>query len=322
MQSIAGIPAHMTQGRACPKCHYDRHQVDHAPAWQCPRCGIVYDKFAGDRPAQGRLGDAPRVGKPWVRRFKTLRIALLTLILIMVGANTWITKIRATSWHHPLHVVIYPINADGSAAAANYIAGLDATRFDSIEQLMKQQAKRYGVAVDDPITIALASPIAELPPPQPRGDNILAIIWWSLKLRVWANRMDRSLGPAPEVRAFTLYYDPKTHPMLEHSTGLEKGMIGVIKLFAAASMNETNNVVMLHELLHTLGATDKYDLRTDQPIYPDGYAEPDLQPLLPQRKAEIMAGRIPLSRIRAEIPNTLADVVVGADTAREIGWAR
>ena len=85
-------------------------------------------------------------------------------------------------------------------------------------------------------------------------------------------------------------------------------------------MAPQNNMVMLHELLHTLGATDKYDLRTDQPLYPDGYAQPELQPRLPQKKAEIMAGRIPLSEHHAEMPERLADVVIGPKTAREIGW--
>ena len=30
----------------CPKCHYQRKLSDSSPAWQCPSCGIVYDKFA------------------------------------------------------------------------------------------------------------------------------------------------------------------------------------------------------------------------------------------------------------------------------------
>jgi len=29
----------------CPKCGYTRKPDDFAPAWQCPRCGIVYEKY-------------------------------------------------------------------------------------------------------------------------------------------------------------------------------------------------------------------------------------------------------------------------------------
>jgi len=69
-----------------------------------------------------------------------------------------------------------------------------------------------------------------------------------------------------------------------------------------------------------LGATDKYDPATDQPIFPDGYGEPDRQPRHPQAVAEIMAGRIALSEDETEMPDSLADAVIGAQTAREIGW--
>ena len=35
-------------------------------------------------------------------------------------------------------------------------------------------------------------------------------------------------------------------------------------------MTGPNNVVIAHELLHTVGATDKYDPVTDAPRIPDG----------------------------------------------------
>jgi hypothetical protein len=80
--------------------------------------------------------------------------------------------------------------------------------------------------------------------------------------------------------------------------------------------------VIAHELLHTLGATDKYDLRTNQPTQPDGYAEPDLQPLYPQSFGELMGGRIPVSSTESTMPESLQQVIVGAKTAGEIGWRK
>jgi hypothetical protein len=56
------------------------------------------------------------------------------------------------------------------------------------------------------------------------------------------------------------------------------------------------------------------------PQYPQGYAEPYLKPLYPQRRAEIMGGRIPLSAQQAIMPRSLAEVVVGIQTAAEINW--
>lgn len=78
----------------------------------------------------------------------------------------------------------------------------------------------------------------------------------------------------------------------------------------------------MHELLHTLGATDKYDLRNNQPLFPDGYAEPHLKPTLPQRKAEIMGGRVAITQFVSKIPSGLMQTVVGTKTAREIGWVK
>jgi len=67
-----------------------------------------------------------------------------------------------------------------------------------------------------------------------------------------------------------------------------------VHLFAARSQAAQNDIVIAHELLHTFGATDKYDAGSDAPRYPEGFAEPQREPRYPQRYAEIMAGRVPL----------------------------
>ena len=77
---------------------------------------------------------------------------------------------------------------------------------------------------------------------------------------------------------------------------------------------------MPHELMHTLVATDKYDLSTGGPMFPDGYAEPDKTPLHPQRFAEIMGGHIPVNESSSQMPGSLAQTVVGKTTAEEINW--
>jgi hypothetical protein len=75
-------------------------------------------------------------------------------------------------------------------------------------------------------------------------------------------------------------------------------------------------------LLHTLNATDKYDLDTTLPRYPDGYAEPEKKPLYPQEYAELMGGRIPIDEHNAVIPKSLNYTLIGEKTAREIGWLK
>jgi len=78
--------------------------------------------------------------------------------------------------------------------------------------------------------------------------------------------------------------------------------------------------VIAHELLHTVGATDKYNLADDAPRFPDGYGDPAQQPLYPQLTAELMAGRRMLAPDQWEQVDSLDEVVIGPSTALEIRW--
>jgi hypothetical protein len=122
------------------------------------------------------------------------------------------------------------------------------------------------------------------------------------------------------VRIFVLYHDPALTPSVPHSLGLTKGLIGVVYAFAAPVMSGANDVVIAHELLHTVGATDKYDPANDAPRFPEGFGDPRQIPLYPQRMAEIMAGRRMLAADRWQQVAGLDEVVVGAATALEIRW--
>lgn len=124
------------------------------------------------------------------------------------------------------------------------------------------------------------------------------------------------------MRLFVLFHDPEINPRIAHSVGLERGLVGVINAFASPAMAGSNNTIIAHELLHTLGATDKYDPATNLPRFPDGYADPEQSPRYPQEYAEIMGGRIPLTAAQAEIPRSLAQTLIGQTTAKEIKWVR
>ena len=254
------------------------------------------------------------------RFFRTIRITILLLILFFVGMNTWLTQLRSTDWDESLWVVVYPVNGDNSPVTQKYIGTLSRDTFRSIESFLDDEANRYGMAISDPVTVRLAEQVADRPPLPPVNGSTLSVMLWSLKLRYWAYRNDNFNGPKPDVQMFVVYHDPDTHNTLRHSLGIQKGMIGVVNAYAGRSLAQRNNVVIAHEFLHTLGASDKYDRANNQPIYPDGYAEPDRTPLHPQRKAEIMAGRIPLSDHQAVMPKSFTTSSIGAKTAHEIRW--
>ncbi len=252
--------------------------------------------------------------------FKVLRVVILLFIFTGVALGAWRAKTQSVEWKYPLPVNIYPVNGDNSPVAAAYLRGLSVDEFKPVEAFMRDEAARYGRTSQASIEIRLGGIVDALPPAPPRNGSAPEVIWWSLKMRGWAWRNTDTVGPGPQVKMFVLYFDPAQSKILAHSTGLQKGLIGRVNVFATGSMTKQNNVVIAHEFLHTLGATDKYEPADNQPQFPDGYANPDLIPLLPQRFAEIMAGRTPLSKTAAEIPAALEDTLIGGKTAREINW--
>jgi hypothetical protein len=254
--------------------------------------------------------------------WRATRIIILLFILATVAQTAWLVRTRTAEWKSTLRVAVYPINGDGSNAAATYIRGLRDAVFEPIEAVMKSEAVRYGISLYQPVTVKVAPEIASHPPAPPPGGSAVSVMIWSLRTRFWAYWNDTYKGARPDVRIFVSYFDPRQRQRLAHSTGLQKGMIGLVNAFAMDEMAGSNNVVILHELMHTLGATDKYDFAGNRPRYPDGYADPGQQPRYPQSRAEIMGGRIPVSETRSEIPETVGQTVVGARTAREINWVR
>ena len=241
--------------------------------------------------------------------WKSIRIALLLFVLAAVAIQAWLDRIATQSWKGTLWVGIFPLNGDGTPMAQHYLAGLTVKEFSGIEDFF--------------VHTELYPQGSALPPELERDAGPLGIAWWSLKLRWFAAHATEVPGRAPpRIRIFVLYHDPATLDRVPDSHGLQKGLVGIVHAFAQTAMAGSNNIVIAHELMHTLGATDKYELGSGAPLYPLGFAEPDRQPLYPQVRAEIMAGRRALSPQDFEMPQGLRDVVVGPATALEIRWTR
>jgi hypothetical protein len=249
-----------------------------------------------------------------------VRILLLLLVLLAVALSSWQSRYRSRSWRVPLYVAIYPIAADESPATLRYVAALDAARFKPIDEFFVREAERYRLGEREPVKTRLRPELRERPPQPPTAGGILATAWWSLKLRYWTWRVSGHVNEPEDIRMFVLYHDPELTPQVPHSLGLTQGLIGVVYAFAAPGMSGANDVVIAHELLHTVGASDKYVPGNDAPRFPDGYGDPRQVPLYPQRTAEIMAGRRMLSAGQWQQADSLEEVVLGPATALEIGW--
>ncbi len=252
--------------------------------------------------------------------WKAIRIAILLFVLATVAQGAWLDRRDATDWANPLIVVLYPIAADDSEVTRRHLASLTLAQFEPMSLFLREQARAHGLRIEQPLELKLAPRIQSPPPAAPRDGYMAQIIWWSLKLRSWAWWNDTYQGAGANVRLFLLFHDEQLTQRLAHSVGLEKGLVGVVNVFASESMAAENNVIIMHEMLHTLGATDKYDPATNMPRYPDGYADTQRSPLLPQQFAEIMGGRIPITSVRAQQAEGLHQVIIGELTAREINW--
>ena len=253
--------------------------------------------------------------------WRKLRIVILLLILATVIQQVWLDN-GDLAWKRNFYVAVYPVNADGSANVSAYLRTLSAEDFEPVAEYFAEEAAQYKLGLRRPIELQLGARVDETPPAPPSGEGPLSAIIWSLKFRAfaWANSPD--VNVKPDIRMYLLYHDPATQSKLSHSTALSKGRIGRVNLYADSEYHQQNLVILAHELLHTLNATDKYNLSTTFPVYPDGYAEPEKMPLYPQDFAELMGGRIPQSETSAEIPNSLKQTLIGDITAREIGWLR
>jgi hypothetical protein len=238
-----------------------------------------------------------------------------------VAGNQWLGAARLAEWDRTVWITVYPIPADSRPETRRYIDQLQVESFQDIGEFFSREAARYGLAIPQAAHFQLAPIPESLPPGLPPSDNRLAIAWWSLKMRWWAWRQEHQDGLLdPDIQVFMRYQSLEGNPVLDRSVGLKKGRYTVVNAFASRRAASRNRVIVAHELLHVFGATDKYDPATNQPLVPDGLANPRATPLFPQRKAEIMGGRIALSATEARMPASLGAALIGPLTAQEIGW--
>lgn len=248
--------------------------------------------------------------------WKNLRILILLAILLIVAMNAWRDKNQ--NWDRAIVVMLHPINADGLPETQRYIQSLTDADFKDAQQYLIQNSQQYRKKTST-FYIQYGREIKEKPPTVPQ-QGIFNIIMWSLKFRYYAWKNETSADKSPTLTLYLNYYHPKTQSSLKHSTALENGRIGIVNLFADQKYHGSNQVVMVHELLHAFGATDKYDLATGQPIDPIGLAEPHKTPKYPQTFAEIMGGYIATSPHERHTPKSLAETRINLQTASEVGW--
>lgn len=254
--------------------------------------------------------------------FKVIRVLILLTLFLSLAFYAQQQKLKSRAWADPLQLVIYPIDAEhGNPAVADYIRELDDSVFAPIDHFFAAQSRDYNLIARQPTVTKLGPTVSVQPPPAPLPSaGYAAILWWGIKFRYWVyqNTPD-SDGNIRRVRVFVQYHAADKNQQLRHSLGLDKGLVALVQAFAAIDQDQQNNIVIAHEVLHTVGATDKY-APDSSALFPIGYADPDQSPLYPQTRAEIMVGRIPLSETRLRMADSLQECMIGETTAREINW--
>jgi hypothetical protein len=276
----------------------------------------------------GAAEQTPEAAAPRSRRFFYVRVSVLLTILAAVLLWAWkdVRQRRARNeWDHTLIVAIALVRLEPVDDAA--IAALRA-QLPALEDRLTAEMTRYRPGAPHPFRFELITPVdGAPPPPAPESDGPVDLAKYTLALSGYVKDIDARAGidaGAYDVRIYLALRRPRQAlRTLAEGRSEQGGRIGVVEveIDTEAEGAHLPLVVVAHELMHTLGATDKYDA-AGRTAVPGGLAEPERVPLYPQRFAEIMARNRPVSATEERVPEGFQQIAVGVETAREIGWLR
>ncbi len=255
--------------------------------------------------------------------FRRVRIAILLgiLAIVVLYAVKDVTQRRArTSWKRPLQVAFVVIRR---GPVDDAVVKELAARSHDLESHLKSEMERYRDG-ERPFSFSVYGPVdASSDPPSPAGGGFIDLARASYDSWRYYRDIDQR-ADVPSAGFDSRIYLVVRPPINQRRKSVEGqseegGRIGSVAVELDSSMIDFALFVATHELLHTLGATDKYDAMGRARV-PDGLGEPDRIPLYPQVFAEVMARNVALSPTEERPPDTLDELRVGAATAREIGW--
>lgn len=257
----------------------------------------------------------------WFFRVRvTLLLILLSGVLLWAGNDWWRRRSRQ-AWEAPLRVALVLVERE--PVAPELMAKLESRAFD-LERRLQQERKRHTGRDAPPFSVVVKGPVGTThDAPRVSGSELLDLARHSYALWRWTRDLDAR--SQVEWRGYEARIYLVLKPALGKATAFvegeseDGGRVGV----ASADLNEETIdlalIVAAHELFHTLGASDKYDA-AGRARYPDGFADPTRQPLYPQPGAELMARNVPVTEGSERPPETLDELWIGEQTAREIGW--
>ena len=253
------------------------------------------------------------------------RARLVVLVGLLAATVAWAAgtehrrRVR-TRWERPLRVGIVLLVGEGTEVhVEHWRRGLDA-----LSSRLDAEMRRWRGAGEPPFQLELLGParwngaFPLSPPSDCFADRALYAfgLWrvlWDIDGVAGVVRSDW------DVRLYVLGARvPAWDGSFAEGVGARFGDVALVRGSAGGDLSLPLQVIG-HELLHTVGASDKYD-DGGHALEPEGLVEPERAPRYPQLHAEWMVGEVPVSPGTGRPPSSLDDLGVGPVTAREIGW--
>ena len=97
----------------------------------------------------------------------------------------------------------------------------DRREFADAEAFLAREAKRYGVTLEQPFKLRIVGEHDEALPQLDADAGRLGILWWSLRMRWLATRLQwQSDGPSGDIVVFAVFHEPADGAALDRSTAL------------------------------------------------------------------------------------------------------
>lgn len=260
------------------------------------------------------------------RTFRRVRIALLLAALVVAAG--WAHAVRRdrgqrSDWDRTLAVQVVLLAADPQAPGARLLSA----SLPALEQRLAQEMARHRGPGPAPFSLEVRGPVAwqEPLPLHPAGEGALARVRHAWVLWRTLRRIDEATGPASGPADARIYVALEAAVAgartFAEGSGALGGEVGMVRAAVVPGDATLALAAIAHELLHCLGASDKYDA-AGHAEEPQGLVEAGRTPRYPQRFAEWMVGEVPTGPGRGRLPASLDELAVGEATAREIGWIR
>ncbi|HEX7488071.1 MAG TPA: hypothetical protein VF341_04150 [Anaeromyxobacteraceae bacterium] len=258
--------------------------------------------------------------------FTRWRVVVLSLALFATGS--WaVGVLRERSarrrWTETLRVAVVVISP--GAPPADQVDAVS-RGLGQLEERLAQEATRYAPGAPRPFAIDVVGPVSAAAPPLPPEGGLLvrarhALELWRALRAIHAGVVGFTPRAYDARLYLTLVPPAEARPRFAEGVGAAGGEVGLVRAAVDPADPTLAVEALAHELLHCLGATDKYGADGHAQA-PEGLADPGQAPTFPQRRADVMGVEVALGPHAGRLPASVDELAVGPATAIEIGWAR